>query len=39
MKYFCKYWWLFWKYQDLRKKYEELVDLVDNEFWKEVLSE
>ena len=36
MKWFCKYWWLFYKYKELEKQYNELVDLVDDSWWNDI---
>ena len=34
MKWFCKYWVLKKQYDALLKKYQELYDMVDQNFWK-----
>lgn len=38
MKWFCKYWWLKHKYDDLLKKYEEIYRLVDDDFWGRIIN-
>lgn len=39
MKWFAKYWVLFYEYKELQKKYDELLDLIDDDFWDWILDE
>lgn len=36
MKWFAKYFWLKHKYDELERKYNELVDLVDRSWWNDI---
>lgn len=33
MKWFAKYWNLYYKHKELEKKYYELINLLDKDFW------
>lgn len=39
MKWFAKYWVLFYEHKELQKKYDELLDLIDDDFWDWILDE
>lgn len=38
-KWFCKYWYLKAKYDELERKFNELINLHDDEFWEWVKDE
>ena len=39
MKWFCKYWVLYYKYLALKKEHDDLVSCIDTEIWEDRIHE